>query len=516
MIANYNISEGLGELIEILDKKGNLIVPIARRGIRTLELSPLSKGLFNKGMILFYDSIKFHINDLKEKKIKKIILFDESVNTGKTLIRFKNAIEQLSNKNKLNLDDKIFTAALLVNQDAKKYPYYYRKKLCVNADLFDRLGEKLHYEILSTGKPMDVDHIIAKIEFPKEVDFESILLNNFNAKESGHSNIYENVRMYTIDYKLSNQVKSLQLNIPNIEFLKFFNGGPQKIRFYVKHNIVHVVPIAFPSMEINNDILSLKEKCPLKINNEDISLCCILNNCKFSKDSILQSIICYNCVINVISTSLLSDFLVELKKLQHFTFKGIDENCLQVVSHTETIALRKLIEEKLKKSIENLKPILIKDCAKIYDYELKGSKFDNEISTIKDDYIKFRLRENDIERIIRVQPEVEISTAVKCNLDGNKSLFNGYYEGTDTKPNGLSYSQIEKMMQNMDPSRFSDGMDVALDVGYLKPLPLTNFKGIKIFSDGQPYNAIVRLYTTASEDVGDSLECFLNLITPKK
>ena len=44
---------------------------------------------------------------------------------------------------------------------------------------------------------------------------------------------------------------------------------------------------------------------------------------------------------------------------------------------------------------------------------------------------------------------------------------------------------------------------------------LKNFEGIKIYSDNQPANAIIRLYTTGSEHVGISLKCFLNLITPK-
>ena len=61
--------------------------------------------------------------------------------------------------------------------------------------------------------------------------------------------------MYTIDFRLSKKPDFIQLTIPNIKFLKFFDEGPLKIRVFLKKNIAHIVPIVFPSMEINENMV---------------------------------------------------------------------------------------------------------------------------------------------------------------------------------------------------------------------------------------------------------------------
>ncbi len=54
-------------------------------------------------------------------------------------------------------------------------------------------------------------------------------------------------------------------------------------------------------------------------------------------------------------------------------------------------------------------------------------------------------------------------------------------------------------------------MDIALDIGLIKPI--NPEKGIKVYSEGDAFQAIVRLYRTASEDVDKSLKFFADLVT---
>ena len=511
----YSIEEGLDELLGKI-KGADFIIPIARRGIRILELRPSSQELFDKGKVLFYDAVKFHARELKNKKL---ILFDESVNTGGTLNRLREDLRRFSVKNGLNFEKKIFTAALLVNRDAKYYPDYYSKKLLLSNNLYDYLSDELHYKILSTGKPMDVDHLIVKIRLPEKLipDFISILQRIYHARELGHSEMYDDVKMYTIDFNLSDTQSPFPFNISNIKgFLKLFDEGPKKIRVFLNDGEIYIVPIVYPAMEIDKEIFKLMETCPLLDKIENRALCNVLKNAAgIKEDPALQSIVCYHCIVNELNVYLVSNFLIKLK--QHFKFEiEIDDKSIQVVSHDESKEVVKALEEKIKSSMENNEFITSIDGEIAEKCEFKGVSFNREVSTITGDYIKLEAIEDDERHEFKLRPEIEISTAVERNEKVNKPLLVGEYSGTEIEPKGLSYYQIREMMRGMDDLRFSEGMDVALDVGYLKPVTPFNFKGIKVFCGGEYHQAIVRLYSVASEDVGKSLSCFLSLITPKR
>ena len=512
----YSIEEGLDELLGKI-KGADFIIPIARRGIRILELRPSYQELFDKGKVLFYDAVKFHARELKNKKL---ILFDESVNTGGNLNRLRRNLRQFSFENGLNFDKRIFTAALLVNRDAKYYPDYYSKKLLLSNNLYDYLSDELHYKILSTGKPMDVDHLIVKIRLPEKLipDFISILQRIYHARELGHSEMYDDVKMYTIDFNLSDTQSPFPFNISNIKgFLKLFDEGPKKIRVFLNDGDIYIVPIVYPAMELNKEIFELTKTCPLKLGKiGNRALCKVLTDAAgIKEDPALQSIVCYHCIVNELNVYLVSNFLIKLK--QHFKFEiEIDDKSIQVVSHDESKEVVKALEEKIKSSMENNEFITSIDGEIAEKCEFKGVSFNREVSTITGDYIKLEAIEDDERYEFKLRPEIEISTAVERNEMVNKPLLVGEYSGTEIEPKGLSYYQIREMMRGMDDLRFSEGMDVALDVGYLKPVTPFNFKGINVFCGGEYHQAIVRLYSVASEDVGKSLSCFLSLITPKR
>jgi hypothetical protein len=514
MMEEYSIEKGLDDLLKVVERRGDCIIPIARRGIRVLERSPRSQMLFDEGMVLFYDVAKLHSRELKNKRI---ILFDEGVNTGDTLNSKKQNLQRFSIANGLNF--KISTAALLVNRDARNSPDYYPKNLLLNSDLYDYRSQELHYKILSDGKPLDVDHLILKIKLSEKSisNFMSVLQESYNVKELSHSGVYEGVLMFTMDFSLQDTKNIFPFDIPNIKgFPKLFDVGPKKIRFFIKDNHVYIVPIIYPAMETTEDILKLKENCPFLEVLEDGALCEVLkDSVDIKNDFVLQSTICYNCMVNRLNLNLLSQFLVKLKQQVDFDDElELDARSIQMVSHSESKKVIDAFNEIIRISLRNNEIIPMGE-GKSKECTFEGISLE-DVSTIENgEYMKLESREDDKKHESRLRPEVEVSMAVNENKDKNMPLFvYGEYNSTNPPPEGLSYSQIYKMMTGMGESRFSEGMDVALDAGYLKPV--MPFEGVNVFYEHKIYRAIVRLYTTASEDVSMSLGRFLRAITQRR
>src|SRR5271157_4850935 len=99
-LQSINLVEQIDLLIKKITQKYCIIAPIARKGIRVLELSNLSNDLFDEGRILYFDSIKYHAEDLAGKMI---VLFDESSRTGNSIFNSKKELENFSKMNNLNL-----------------------------------------------------------------------------------------------------------------------------------------------------------------------------------------------------------------------------------------------------------------------------------------------------------------------------------------------------------------------------------------------------------------------------
>jgi hypoxanthine phosphoribosyltransferase len=489
---NDGLREALDSLVRNRISRADIVIPIARRGIRVLELSSYADKL--DGKILIYDSVRFHLRELKDKTV---VLFDEGVYSGRTLLKAKRELRDLSNKLNLNFSDKISTTSLIVNADkVQRYPDYY--SLSVNSDIYDYISQTLDYMILSSGKPMDVDHLIAKIRIPENemLNFFGTLKKEFYAIEPGHSGIYNNVRMFTIDLNLDEVRSIFSFFIPDISgFPRLFDGGVKKIRIYQKDETIHIVPIVYPAFEVREDAQLHKEKCPIWPILGNASLCEVRP--KFADDEKnMRNIICSNCIVNGLNINLTLEFLIKLRKFIKYEFLELDDKCFQIVSHDESFKLIKAFNEIIDACLEAEENIEIG--------EIKSKKFNliTEPMEKVDPLINKEFRFKSYEAILEV-------------LFKNKEINNGLFLRFDTagvkehdkKLDALTYEQLCDGLINTEKTEFSEGMDIAMDIGSLKPV--MQYDAVKINCEGNYYNAIVRMYALSGEETERSLRCIL-------
>lgn len=477
----------LDSFLQRISKKGDYIVPIARRGIRVLELSQDSIELFNNGRILVYDAVKFCIDKLKNKKI---ILFDEGVYSGRSLFNRKREITTLFKNYKID----IITAAFIINSD-KVEIYPDEHQLEVKSEFYDYISQELDYKILSSGKPMDVDHLIGRIELEEDDihNIKNILIDKFHATELASSYMYDSVEMFTIDLNQEETKADFDFEIVEIEGLpRIFRGGVKKLRAYLKGNFVQVIPVAYPAIEATNYSLYIN-KCPLSKILDEASLCNAFKD-SVAENNELNNIMCYNCIINAINISLLADFLLKLSTYINFKLVGLDDKCIPLYSVFDNTGKRitQAFYEKLIKCLKENKGIVL---GKIPAKEL-------EIDTQSINYVDPKINANMSFKPFNVITEILIK-----NTELNKSKLKTKNEELF----GLTYEQINEAYGNGRYYRdFSKGMDIALDIGSLKPV--TPYDGINVVSENKSYEAIVRLYKLTGEETRDSMLCFLKLI----
>ena len=495
-----NIENGLEYLSSIIEEKADLVIPTARKGVQVLELLPNSRRLFLENKVLFFEAIEYCREDIKDKRI---ILFDDSVNSGNTLNLLEKKLKKYSIKHNLGIENKISTMALLVNREARYYPKYYPDWLLVDNRTYDVIFQELNYILLSSGKPMDIDHLVIKLKLKEKnsTEIKDILKKEFFAEELDHSNQFNELSLFTIDYRNSFLIKNIE-GCPRL-----FNEGPRKLRLYITNNVIYIVPIIYPAMEICEQTRINYKGCPIYSIFGKYSLC---DSIKYEKkdDNVFHSMICYICIINALNLSLVSNFLLKLKKHTKFELKEIDTRNFQFLMPNERRNLSQVIIEQLNNSLyEN--HVISFGTGKAEDIEY-GVLFDNFIldeSSIKlesfDDIEKFEYK---------ITSDVIVSILINDFKDCNKSLFK--YDDFDrlSRPSeGLTYNQIFEIANEEYDINISKGLDKALDIGFLKPLfPLNGMSAkykdreIRVFS---------RLYSITSEEVNKSLICFKNLIT---
>jgi hypothetical protein len=485
-----DIVERLDYLLKDIIDKYDIIAPIARKGIRVLELSSHADSLFDNEKVLYYSSIRFHVKELRNKKI---VLFDESVRTGGSLTERKDDLMLFSMKKKLGL--KIETAALLVHNHVKELPRYYLNDLVCDNNLYDILSDELSYKILSTGRPLDVDHPIISIKLPQEVipDLLQHLNKIAHTEELGHSGYFEDVRMFTVEFQDI-------FKIPEIdEYPHLFDEGPKKIRLFLKADILHCVPVIYPCLDISKTPFSNRKSCALlKMNGSD-ALCNIINldNTLDKGNSEFQTHLCYMCVVHELNCRLMGGFLNQLKDVIQFEFTGIEKRNLHAIYHKEGKELGVITEKKIKSIMEKY------SIPQIGQNEAERCYL-NKINPVKRNYL-----------LSSIRPEIEVAMAISKHAEVNQRLFKyGNYSTTKRPQVGLSYYQISDMMKELDEHAFSEGMDVALDLGLLKPSNPS--EGIEVTCGEGSFRAIVRLYCMASEDVDKSLKFFANLVTAEE
>ena len=481
-----DIVERLDYLLKDIVNEYDIIAPIARRGIRVLELSSYADSLFDSGKVLYYSSIRFHAKELRNKKI---VLFDESVRTGGSLTERKSDLVWFSREKKLGL--KIDTAALLVNDQVEELPRYYLKDLVCSSNLYDTLSDELSYKILSTGRPLDVDHPIISIKLPQEVipDLLQHLNTIAHSEELGHSGCFDDVRMFTVELQDV-------FEIPQIEgYPHLFDEGPKKIRLFLKDDILRCVPVVYPCLDISEASFSNRKSCAILEMNGSNALCNIINldNTLDKENFELQTSLCYMCVVHELNCRLIGQFLNQLKKVIHFEFDGVEKRNLPAIYHEEGKRLRDITERKIESIMEGYS---------IPQMGENGAKrcYLKRIDQVRRNYLLSSLK-----------PEIEVSMAISKHTDLNKWLFKYGDYSTKNPHFGLSYCQISNMMKELGEHQFSEGMDVALDIGLLKPVNTND--GIEVTCGEESFRAIVRLYCMASEDVDKSLKFFADLVT---
>jgi len=484
----------LDSLVDLVLNKhqADIIVPIERKGIRVLELSKYAGDLFDHQKVLYFSSLAFHAKEIKNKRI---VLFDESVRTGKSLGQKFSQLELLSVKKNLNL--RIKTAALLINDRVENKPDIRLDDMIFDQNLYNILSNELIFKILSTGKPLDVDHPIAKLTI-KDEDIP-ILLNHLKtisySKELGHSGEFSDVRLFTIDFQD-------EFIIPKFsQYPILFDDGPKKIRLFLKDNNLSCIPIVFPCMDISDETSLKRDSCQICKFNNDKSICKIIHlsdTLEKSKNKlrIFQSSLCYQCVTYELNCRLLGLFLHKLSNKITFEYKGLEKRNLNAIYYNEADKIREILEEKIDRyRMGNENPGFAEDAAE--SCELIS------IPPMSREYY-----------LDNIRPEYEVSIAIAKNSIRNKPLYNHADYKSENQKIGLSYKQIFETLDGIDEHDFSEGMDIALDIGLIKPE--TPLKGINLTKDDKSFIGITRVYCTAGENIDKSMNFFFDLAVKEK
>lgn len=490
MRSNSSRTDLVGELDKLIESElldYDLIVPIARRGVRTLELSSHSDSLFDQGRVLFYDSLRFHSKDIRGKSI---VLFDESVRTGKSLQFNRNDL-----RNSLDGKRNLETAALLVHDTAEYLPRHYPDDLVCNESLYETFSDDLISLILSDGKPLDIHHPIFRIRIPEEAvpAFLGNLEELFaSVTELEHSMCFGDTRLLTIDFQNEFEIPLIE------EYPHLMDDGPKKVRLFMKRNTISCVPIVYPCLDVSEERLEKRNSCILREQSRESALCEIVDGRDtVLEDYRLQSSLCYTCVMNELCCLLMGRFLRKLDEGVSFDMLGLEKMPLQATYHNEAVFLEKAFEKKVQSIRKGFDHFLA-------EYDSARKCVLPQIDTVGRDHL------------LRLRPEMEVALGIWKNLRENDRLFTYtiFQPGREPK-RGLSYRQCASMMEEMGGRHFSEGMDIGLDVGYLKPFNLP--EGIDVEEEGHgEVRANVRLYGTASEHVQDSLEIFSEFVLPKE
>lgn len=485
MNTGIDLIERLDSLIADVIDKFDIIAPIARKGIRVLELSKYSSQLFEQGRILYIDFAQFHPLELKNKKI---LLFDESVRTGKSLVRSKNTLDNLSKRKRLGL--KVSTAALIILDEVEQLPTFRKDDLIVGHNLYDILSDELSNKILSNGIPFDIDHPIIALRLEEEAI--SNLLEHLNKVtptiELWHSGCFGDVRMFTAEYKDN-------FPLPQIEgYPSIMDEGPKKVRLFLKGNILHCVPIIYPCLNLSDDAFKLHHNCKLKVIYGKESFCKVLDLKEdLDEDNFeFRSALCYSCIVTELNIRLIGHFLNKLKGYIKFEFVELQKRDLIAMYHMEGEILGKIIEKKIKTVMDG-------DDLPLISNKIAEKCYFKKIHPIKRRYL-----------LNKIRSEIKVSMIVSQYASENLSLFKYGDYSTSEQPIGLSYSQISSIMEALKESNFSEGMDIALDIGLLKPT--ITYKGVDINYKNSSIRGVARLYCLGSEDVDKSLKFFNKIL----
>jgi len=301
--------------------------------------------------------------------------------------------------------------------------------------------------------------------------------------------------MFTVDF-INN------FHIPKFDtYPKLYDEGPKKVRLFLKNNEMRCIPIVYPCLDITKNTLNDYESCKFceKNNGKSKSFCDFINLSKTlekNPDKIqqLRANLCYQCITYEMNCLLLGFFLHELNQKINFDYIGLDDFNLNAIYHNEADELKKFLEIK----INHLR-------------NGNAQKFSGDF-TDPCQMQTIPLLERKYHMGIP-RTEYEITHTIRKNAQLNQSLYEHEQAdyGMDRPKLGLSYNQIFNSLSGLNEHAFSGGMDIALDIGLIKPdIPP---KGIKIKHNNEEFLGLTRMYCTSSEDIDKSVEFFFDLIS---
>lgn len=459
-----------------------ILVPIERKGVRTLQLSEKGKELVKEGKVLYYDCLFHHIDEIRNKNV---FIFDEAVMTGESLMDKTKRLKNINRHKKLGAT--IWSVALIIRNDSIFKPSIYPKGYLVSRNQFDKLESRLLYLILAEGYPLDTDHPMITIKIPANNEFESftkVLENIGNVYELPYSGHFGNTRFITIETKEKYKVSTYK------PFPTMYNDGVNKVRLYIKQNkndfIIRCVPILFPSLKFDREEVA---NCKLRNKFGDIAFCNLMSGDKWKYEDETR---CFNCVIYHLNISLISWFLSHLRK------NSIEYT---IIDYGDFRAFYPKIGKKLREHVEydithtQNGELEIQESLLDMEFEEKASNENKYIKDFEKTHIRY------------LWPNLSIMMKIGLILEQNKYKNKNFISiqgdnEEDKKP--LTFSQIVNLLEEELPiKKISIGLDQILDYGLAKPI---NFK--YLYDVKNDKSILSRGYQTAGEDVDKTLNMF--------
>ncbi|MFW9980244.1 MAG: hypothetical protein ACFFEJ_19330 [Candidatus Thorarchaeota archaeon] len=477
-------------LMDLIDRV-DVLVPIQRKGIRTLQL------LFDDDEIdipiVYKNSL---LLELEKYADKRVLLVDDVVVRGKRLRRDKQCVVEASKKKRVhNLT--VLSTALLIHEDLEDQShidYLPDMALRVTDDLIDIFHEYIISETMKLGIPLDVDHPVIILRLKATSTEESVLL-----KLSELGNLYRISTIY--DGKISRL--TLEWSPRESMFQKkalpeIFNEGVCKIRINFVNDTMYIFPVFYPAVRVPKN----PRVCDKKTEWNQTSLCGTKSLQGLNPD--LRKKICFDCTALNTSLSILEDFLALS------THNQSDGTTLsQMVDyvglmHESTKDQRNMLSH----TRHPCAPIRYLDPSiqGLIDKRLRSLFYHDTNSELFQEILKRSLERICSERYFVASEtakeipglSLEMATSFRVASAITRTSKSGKRDELGT-PLGVSFSELISMFKDIDePDDISRSLDILLDSGIVRPRQ-------KEVCLSESNLVVVRSYIPAGEILGNSL-----------
>jgi hypothetical protein len=475
------------------------VIPIARKGIRTFQLSSRVSEIQNK--IVFLAAMEI---DFSRFNGKKILIFDETARTG---LHFQEIIQNISsyaNKEVYKAKRKkqqfkkpvIRTAAIFVHEKCERgnRPEIVPPENILPDYEYDSYASELMGHLLASGKPLDVDHPIVTLEIDTQFDINDLkeLMGMYGEIFTlPYSKDLGNVDFITMDFFVKPIFGSFG-ELPNI-----VQEGVMKIRIYWKEREIRIVPIFYPGILIKKN--PSPRECDIFKNLKDTSFCKINLQQKAPKN--MKNIICRQCVLHNINLYALCWFMSTIAFKLNMRLKEINENDYNATYFEKGKILQDIVWDRLNKSLSTQYNMDIFSISKIDSIKAPPlPKNCHPLNFVQKNLSKcFRVGET-----IRF---LDIANELRSDNGNNGDNIKSF--------RGATFSQITELLNSeLNQICISMSLDILLDTGVLKPSYL-QLDPKQVFPD-YPENDVIlflRTYLPAGEKSQELLDAMIGMTT---